>query len=158
MTRPARVQISYLEHEPYPQRADLAIRDRLAEITAEEGGIWTLLDDHGETHHVDCATREVPTPDPAQGRWVVQGPVPTHAIGDRVQLAWLHRNRAPGRPRRDDRMAEVVEEDAETITVLDSQGERHRIWRVIGHQVTNDRRGPHWVVVRAPARDLLPLA
>lgn len=60
---------------------------------------------------------------------------------------------ASGHPRRDARMVEVIEEDAETITVLDSQDERHRIWRTLGHQVTTDRRGPHWVVARAPPLD-----
>ena len=147
-----RVQIQYRVAEPYPRSADLEVGSRLAHVMRETDETWTLRDNHGETHVIDRATLEERVASPATPRWVVCLPIPCLAIGDSVALRWSTRSAPARSPQADDRMGEVVAEDADTVTVLDDQGERHRHWRANGHEVIvppDDRNRRRLVIVQS---------
>ncbi len=140
------MQLAWMKRAPSPQRADPPIPDRLARIDEERDDAWCVVDDHGERHVVDRARREVLARDDAAGRWVVQGPVPAWSIGEALRLEWLERNCGWPETRRPGRDAQVVAEDAETVSVVDDAGERHVFVRANGHPPNADRRRPRWVI------------
>jgi hypothetical protein len=144
---PVRLQISWMKHKPSLRRADPRIADRLAVIEHEQNGMWTIVDDHGEIHHMDSIRKEVPTADPTAGRWVVRGPVPTYAVGERLILAWRYRNLAPGEPPKAKWVTNIIAEEVETLTVKDIQGQEYRILRVNGHEIVDNDDLPRWVIV-----------
>ena len=135
---------------PHPQRADPSIGARLAEVLVESATTWTLLDDHGHRCEIDRATLQERAGDPTVGRWVVRPPIPRLGPGDRVTLRWSTRSAPVATPRPDDREGQVVAEDAETVTVVDDQGERHTHWRASGHEVVppHQRNRLRLVIVR----------
>ena len=111
-----RVQLSWVRHAPHTQRADLAVDDRLAQIVARETGGWVAEDDAGRRYQLGDAQLEELAADPATGRWRIEGAVPTYALGERLRLAWRHRNRAMPKPPRPDQIATVVAEQARMVT------------------------------------------
>jgi hypothetical protein len=142
-----RVQLSWVKHAPYTQRADLAVSDRLAVITARDNTAWIATDDAGEHHRLEDAALEVAEPDPARGRWRIEGAIPAYRIGERLRLHWRHRSPAiEPDPPRDDCDATVVAEAADVVTVRLDDGSQVVLARW-GAQIDEpDRQAPRWFV------------
>jgi hypothetical protein len=150
------VHLEWLRLAPYPSRPDPARADRLAEIVDTADGTWIVVDGEGERHVVDEVKLRVLVADLATPTWVVHRPIPTYGVGEQVILGWRTRGRGYPEERRPDRVATVVEEDAPTVTALDDVGERHRINRINGHELT-DRRSARWAIVGHPLVRPVPI-
>jgi len=143
-----RVQLSWVKYEPYAQRADLAIDDRLATITAREGDTWLALDDTGEQHRIDDETLDVHDPDPARGRWRIEGAIPAYAVGERLRLHWRYRGYGTKVvPPRDDTYATVIAEEADVVTARLDEGREIILSRCGAQWDEPDRSAPRWFVV-----------
>jgi hypothetical protein len=141
-----------MRYEPFPQRADRAVADRLGQIVETGPGRWMVVDDHHDHHAISSETHQPLDPPAAScGRWVVIGPVPTYALGESLLIAWRLRNGSPPRKQRENRRATVEEESGELIAVRDELGEVHRLYRVHGGAVVDlegARDEPRWRVIQ----------
>lgn len=153
---PFRVQIGFYKLEPYFQRADLCIDSRLARVVTKTDEIWHLEDDHGQDHVIHLQANDWSEKNTEKGRWVIQQPIPAYWIGEELTLCWLKRNCTEPESRREGFNAEVIAEDADSVTVADPDGHLHRIRRVNGHefertiegkQCSVSRKDYRWVVV-----------
>jgi hypothetical protein len=141
-----RVQLSFVKHAPYTQRADLAIADRLGTIVGRAPGAWLVLDDGGERHRLEDDLLEAAEADPGRGRWRVEGAVPIYRIGERLRLSWHHRNRMRPDPPRDDSEATVTAEAADTVDARLDDGTVIVLYRFGAQADVLDRQAPRWFV------------
>ena len=143
-----RVQLSWVKHAPYTQRADLAVADRLATITGRDGDAWIAVDAGGDRHRLEDAALEAADHDPARGRWRIEGAIPAYRIGERLRLQWRHRSPAIAPdPPRDDCHAIVIAEAADVVTVRLDDGSEIVLFRWGGQADEPDRAAARWFVV-----------
>jgi hypothetical protein len=142
-----RVQLSFIKHAPYTQRADLTVSDRLATIVSREPCAWLALDDTGERHRLEDDQLEVAEADATRGRWRIESAVPIYHLGERLRLSWLYRSRARPDPARDDCEATVVAGGVETVDVRLDDGTVIVLYRFGAQADAPDRREPRWFVV-----------
>jgi hypothetical protein len=142
-----RVQLSWVQHAPYTRRADLAVSDRLAMIDGRDGGAWIAVDTHGDRHCLEDDQLEAAEPDPARGRWRIEGAIPAYDVGERLRLHWRHRSTAivPDPPRADCH-ATVVAEAADVVTARLDDGTQIILYRWGAQADESDRSAPRWFV------------
>jgi hypothetical protein len=151
-----RVQLSFVKHAPYTQRADLSVSDRLG-VVVEETIDGFVVDDGTTARSLAWDALEEPCDDPGRGRWRVEGAIPSYAVGERLLLRWRHRGGAVPAQSRDDAVATVVAEAASTVAVVLPCGRDVTLFRWGAQADEPDRRAPRWFVVARLGRDDAPL-
>ena len=143
-----RVQLSWVKHAPYTQRADLAIADRLATITERDGNTWVAVDDSGERHRFEEPHLDEPDLDLAHGRWRIEGAIPAYRVGERLRLHWRHRGYGiEPVPPRDDVYATVIAEQPDVVTARLDDGTEIVLSRWGSQSDEPDRSAPRWFVI-----------
>jgi hypothetical protein len=129
LTTGVRVQLSWVKHDPYTQRADLSVSDRLGDVIERDGNAWIVLDTEGARHRLEDENLEEATADPTAGRWRIEGAIPTYAMGERLLLRWQHRNRATPKTPRPDTYAIVIAEEPHRVRLRLDDGSECLMFR-----------------------------
>jgi hypothetical protein len=143
-----RVQLSWVQYEPYTRHADMKVADRLAIVVGEEGRVWHVRDESGDEHHIADADLGEVEPDPARGRWRIEGAIPAYALGERLRLHWRHRSSSQvPNPPRDDCEATVIAEQASTVSARLDSGKEIVLYRWGFQADERNRQAARWFVV-----------